>query len=60
VIHQGTVILNTRRLRLRPYLPGDAEAMFAAWANDPLVTEYLTWEPHGSIEVTEGIVLQLL
>jgi ribosomal-protein-alanine N-acetyltransferase len=58
VIHQGTVILNTRRLRLRPYLPGDAEAMFAAWANDPLVTEYLTWEPHGSIEVTEGIVRQ--
>ena len=52
------MILNTQRLRLRPYLPGDAEVMFNAWANDPEVTEYLTWEPHGSIEVTEGIIRQ--
>ena len=56
--HQGTIILNTQRLRLRPYLPSDAATMFAGWANDPEVTEYLTWEPHGSVEVTEGVIQQ--
>ena len=56
--HQGTVILNTRRLRLRPYLPDDADAMFEGWANDPEVTQYLTWEPHESIENTHAILRQ--
>lgn len=56
--HQGTVILNTARLRLRPYLPGDAQAMFAGWANDERVTRYLTWQPHGNIAVTEQLIAQ--
>lgn len=56
--HQGTVILNTHRLRLRPYLPGDADAIFSGWASDPEVTEYLTWEPHVSVENTEAILRQ--
>ena len=56
--HQGTLILNTRHLRLRPYLPGDADAMYERWASDPAVTEYLTWDTHGSIGITEDILQQ--
>ncbi|MHC1785930.1 MAG: GNAT family N-acetyltransferase [Christensenellales bacterium] len=54
--HQGTVILNTPRLRLRPYLPDDAETMFRNWANDPRVTAFLTWAPHESLEVTRQLI----
>ena len=34
----------------------DAEPMFRNWASDPLVTEYLTWEPHRTVEDTRGII----
>lgn len=34
----------------------DAEPMFHNWANDPEVTKFLTWPPHGSVEVTKKII----
>lgn len=48
----GTKVLHTPRLTLRPFSVSDAEEMFETWANDPEVTKYLTWEPHGNINVT--------
>lgn len=54
--HRGTDTLKTKRLVLRPYLQGDAEAMFANWANDEEVCRYLTWAPHGDIEITRKLV----
>jgi len=54
--HQGTQLLRTARLLLRPYTEHDADMMFANWANDEEVCRYLTWPPHGDIEVTRGIV----
>ena len=47
--------LHTERLILRELKESDAEAIFK-WARDPEVTRYLTWNPHGSIEVTETIL----
>ena len=44
--------LETERLILREIRLDDAEPMFRNWANDPKVTEHLTWLPHGRIEVT--------
>ena len=41
--------LETDRLILRKMTPDDAEAMFA-YASDPEVTRYVTWETHRSIE----------
>lgn len=41
--------LETDRLILRKMSPDDAEAMFA-YASDPEVTRYVTWETHRSIE----------
>ncbi len=42
----------TRRLHLRPPLPGDAEAIFRGYAQDPDVTRFLTWKPHEDISDT--------
>lgn len=56
--HQGTVMIHTQRLLLRPYVQGDEAAMFANWANDPEVTRYLTWAPHGNISVTTELIAQ--
>lgn len=55
--HKGTITLETERLILRRFTPDDAEAMFQNWVNDAEVTKYLTWQPHGSIEVTRKISL---
>lgn len=55
--HKGTVTLETERLILRRYVPEDAEAMFRNWVNDPEVTRFLTWQPHGSIDLTRKISL---
>ena len=54
--HKGTVSLETPRLILRCAEISDAEAMFKNWANDPEVTKYLTWQPHGNIEVTKNLL----
>lgn len=45
--------LETERLRLRRFRAGDAQSIFDNWANDPEVTRYLTWNPHGDVSVTE-------
>ena len=46
----------TDRLVLRGVREGDAKAMFKNWTNDPAVCEFLSWSPHGSLEVTEALV----
>lgn len=55
--HKGTITLETERLVLRRYVLEDAEAMFRNWVNDPDVTHFLTWSPHGSIDLTRKINL---
>lgn len=54
--HKGSIPLSTDRLSLRAFKMDDAEPMFRNWANDPEVTRFLTWEPHGKIEVTKHVV----
>ena len=54
--HQGTKVLHTALLTLRPFTVQDAPAMFAGWANDPEVTRYLSWTPHGDLEVTRALL----
>ena len=50
--HLGTKTLNTPRLILRPFRIEDAEDMYANWASDPVVTQYLTWPAQSSADVT--------
>ena len=54
--HKGTQTIETSRLILRQARIEDAEPMFRNWANDPEVTKYLTWPPHGSVEVTKQLL----
>ena len=54
--HKGTLIIETPRLLLRKAQIEDTEPMFRNWANDPEVTKFLTWPPHGSMEVTEKVL----
>lgn len=56
MIHKGTKRLETERLILRRFELEDAEMMFTNWANDPEVTRFLSWEPHGSLEVTKALL----
>lgn len=54
--HKGTQTLQTERLVLRPFTVDDAPVMFQNWANDPRVTEFLTWAPHGTVENTTALL----
>lgn len=52
----GTSTLETERLLLRQFCHSDADDMFKNWANDPCVTEFLTWPPHENVEVTRNLL----
>ena len=56
--HKGTKRIKTERLLLREFRMEDAAYMFENWASDPKVTEFLTWQPHGSPDVTKAIVTE--
>ena len=44
--------LETERLLLRWPTEADAAEIFARYASDPVVTKYLTWAPHKSVDDT--------
>ncbi|MBL8201040.1 MAG: GNAT family N-acetyltransferase [Chromatiales bacterium] len=52
--------IDTRRLRLRRPEPADAEVIYAAYAQDPLVCRYLAWSSHESVAVTHGFIAECL
>lgn len=51
----GTVTLETERLILRRLTKDDAEEAFENWTNDPETAKFVTWDPHGTVEVTEKL-----
>ncbi|HZS43607.1 MAG TPA: GNAT family N-acetyltransferase [Blastocatellia bacterium] len=46
----------TDRLRLRKPVIEDAEQIFVKYAQDPVVTQYLIWKPHKSIDETRDFM----
>ena len=54
--HLGTVTLTTERFTLRRFRLDDAEAMYANWASDKKVTQFLTWPAHANVEVTRDVL----
>lgn len=54
--HLGTKTIETKRLILRRFEMTDAQAMFDNWASDPLVTEFLTWTTHETVDVSKAIL----
>ncbi len=54
--HNGTPTLTTARLTLRPFTVDDAPGMYENWASDPLVTRYVSWEVHPSVDFTRELL----
>ena len=54
--HLGTKTFCTERLILRPFTIDDAEIMFFNWASDDVVTQYLPWDSHSNVEITQEIL----
>ena len=53
-------IIETERLRLRKPKITDAESIFTEYAQDPIVTRYLIWQPHKSIAETNQFLATCL
>ncbi|MEW2483840.1 GNAT family N-acetyltransferase [Mycobacterium sp. NPDC051198] len=49
-------ILAGPRVRLRPPVADDAEALFTHIGSDPEVTRYLTWRPHSGVTETRRVI----
>ncbi len=56
ITHKGTKPIQTERLLLRRFTVKDAKAMFENWANDERVTRFLSFLPHGKVEVTKALL----
>lgn len=54
--HQGTKILETQRLILRPFHMNDAEAMFKNWESDSKVTEFLRWKTAVNVQEAKHVL----
>lgn len=52
----GATRLETPRLVLRRLSLDDAEAVFTAYAQDPAVSRYTSWAPHGRIDDTRAFL----
>jgi len=48
----GSVILERKRIILRPLYVRDADEVFRNWANDPEVAKYVRWSTHENVDVT--------
>ena len=60
MVHLGTVTLETPRLLLRRFTAEDALMIFANWAHDCTVTQYLTWSAHDCVQDTEALLAEWL
>ena len=54
--HKGTQTIETDRLILRKFTMDDAENMYNNWANSSKVTEFLSWPPHESVDVSRQVL----
>ena len=54
--HKGTVTMETERIILRRFTKEDALFMFNNWANDPVVTKYMTWFAHENTETSLSVI----
>jgi ribosomal-protein-alanine N-acetyltransferase len=54
--HKGTVVIETEKLILRPFIDEDAQAAFNNWESDERVTEFLRWPTYHDVEDTKRII----
>lgn len=58
--HKGTVTLETERLILRRYRIEDVEEAYRNWMSSKVVTRFLTWTPHASVEESREYIQSVL
>lgn len=54
--HIGTQTIKTQRLILRKLEIADAEMMFNNWGSDSVVTRFLRWDSHKTIEDSRNMI----
>lgn len=54
--HIGTREIETDRLLLRRFVKEDAQAMFDNYANDEMVTPFLSWPVHSDVTLTQNLL----
>ena len=54
--HAGTQRIETDRLIIRRFELNDAEMMFRNWTNDSIVTRYMRWQAHETVETTKEVL----
>lgn len=54
--HKGTIVIETERLILRPFVMEDIEAAYRNWGGDPAVSKYLHWQCHRDEEDTREVL----
>ncbi len=54
--HQGIITIETNRLLLRAFRLDDAPVAYKNWTSDDRVTEFLRWQTHSDLSVTEGVI----
>lgn len=52
----GTKRLETERLVLRKFESADSEAFFLNWGSDPLVTQFLSWRTHETVQDSAAVI----
>lgn len=52
----GTKVIETERLILRPFTLEDAEGCYENYTSDPQTTLYLTWDAHDSLSTTQEFI----
>ncbi|MCQ2417795.1 MAG: GNAT family N-acetyltransferase [Oscillospiraceae bacterium] len=54
--HKGTKRIETERLILRQAEPNDGEKMYRNWATEEKVTQFMSWPPHSSPDVSKQLI----
>lgn len=59
MIHIGTIEIETKRVLLRRFRLEDSINMLTNWANDDLVTRYLSWNSYSDIKQVKDYIKKL-
>lgn len=54
--HKGTIVIESKRLILRPFELSDRKSAFINWAGDDKVTEFLKWPTHKDEDFTHNVI----
>lgn len=60
MFHVGTIDIETKKVLLRRFRLDDSINMFKNWANDDLVTRYLSWDSYSDVNQVEKYIREII